>query len=153
MAALRKFNIHNRAERRAQEYNKEEIKITIAGEEKNVYQMIQEAREDTEIYPTLEKYGCLDKLGVDNDKMFEDMRELGKMNLRDIKEQQKKAMELWYKLPVETRNEFGNNHKEFMEKGEKWLKAKIDKANAEMQAQKLEENVVVKTEAVNNEQK
>ena len=54
---VKNFKINIERKRMAQDFNKEEITVTKAGKEINVYNFIQENREDTEIYPTLEKYG------------------------------------------------------------------------------------------------
>ena len=50
------------------------------------------------------------------------------MDLRNLHEQQKRAKELWENLPLEVRNEFHNDHLEFMQNGQKWLEDKIKAA-------------------------
>lgn len=112
--------------RKAQNFDKDNIFIEMKGQKINMYDMIQEAREDTEIYPTLEKYGCIEKLGMDPKKVYSDMKELSDItDLRQIYQAKEKADKLWESLPIEVREEFNNNAHEFMQNGEKWLQNKI----------------------------
>lgn len=109
-------------ERKAQDFNREEITIKKAGKEYNVYDAIQEAREDTEIYPTLEKYGCLDRMMLDKELTLADFKEYnGFADLRDYKQQQIKAKEMFYNLPLETRQHFNNDINQFIKDGEKYV--------------------------------
>lgn len=111
--------------RKAQTYDKDNIFVTIRGEKVNVYKMIQEAREDTEIIPTLEKYGCIEKLGFDPEKTYNNFVEI--TDLRDIYVAKEKADSMWENLPIEVRKVFNNNADEFMRNGEKWLKEQMAK--------------------------
>lgn len=88
-----------------------------------VYDAIQEAREDTEIYPTLEKYGCIEKLVMDTGKVYADFRAF--KDLKNMQDQQKAAMELWNSLPYDVRKEFNNNMHTFADNGEEYLKKKL----------------------------
>ena len=99
------------------------FKIKQRGQEFNLYDSIQEAREDTEIYPTLEKYGCLEKVPMDPNKVYADFRGLG--DLKDMKLQQIKAQEMWNALPWDIRKEFNNDKYLFAKDGEKYLQNKI----------------------------
>lgn len=128
------FNKLNSRTRMQQAFDKEKITVTKAGKEYNVYNFIQEGREDTEIYPTLEKYGCIDRMILNEKEVYEDMRNMG--NLRNRLDQIKEADNIWKNLPLEVRQEFGHSKREFVEKGEKWIKAKIDAENAKIAAQK-----------------
>lgn len=92
--------------------------VKMAGKEICWYDMIQEAREDTEIYPTLEKYGSLEKIPMDAKKTCADFTEY--KDLRSLKEQQIKANEMWTSLPWDIRAKFDNNIHTFIEKGEKF---------------------------------
>lgn len=138
--------------RHAQTFDKDNICLTKAGQTYNVYEAIQKAREDTEIYPTLDKYGCIDKLqlNIDNaEKFYQDIQEV--KDLRGVIDQQHKATALWEALPLEVRAEFGHSMNEFTQKGEQWLKNKIEsfkKANEEPKNQELPFE-----SEVNNEQK
>lgn len=110
--------------RKAQTYDKDNIFVTIRGEKVNVYDMIQEARKDTEIAQVLNDYGCIEKLGIDTKKTYDSLMQIN--DLRDIYEAKEKADKLWEQLPIEVRQEFNNNAHEFMKNGEQWLKAKIE---------------------------
>lgn len=78
--------------------------------------------------PTLEKYGCLDRMKIDDDVLYGDITELMKGGLRGIMEREQETEDLWNSLPWEYRQEFQNNKALFIENGEKWLKDRIEKA-------------------------
>lgn len=128
----------------AQTFDPEKNVIEKKGQKINLYDFIQENREDTEIYPTLEKYGCLDKIIVDKPRIFADFQEL--MGLRDMHDQERKAQTLWENLPIEVRKEFANDRLNFLQNGEKWLKDQI-------KAEKEKTQQVTKPTEVKNEQK
>ena len=115
--------------RKAQVYDKDNIFVEIRGQKVNVYEMIQEAREDTEITEVLKRYGCIERLGIDPKKTYDSLIEIN--DLRDIYEAKAKADKLWEQLPIEVRQEFNNNANEFMKNGEQWLKDKIAKETPE----------------------
>lgn len=121
----------------AQEFDPENIFIEKNGEKINVYQMIQENREDTEIEPTLKKYGCLTPMELKTEQVYADLRNI-KTNMRDILSQQQEAENLWNKLPRDVRENFGNSKRNFLENGETWLKTKIEAAKKE--AEQLKAN-------------
>lgn len=106
-------------------------KIVRAGQELDVREWIDTAREDTELYKVLEKYGCIDRMIVDKETVFTDMTNI--MDLRDSLEQMKQADKLWDSLPLDFRKEFLNDKKEFIKNGLNVLKKKID---AEKEAMK-----------------
>lgn len=110
-------------ERKSQTFDKSKISLTKAGKTYNVYDKIQEAREDTEIYPTLEKYGCIDRMMLDTKGVYADFTNF--KGLREIKEQQAEADRMFNNLPLETRKIFNNDKNVFIRDGEKWLKEKI----------------------------
>lgn len=115
--------------RMAQSFDKNSITLTKAGKTYNVYDKIQENREDTEIYPTLEKYGCIDRMMLDTQGVYADFQEF--KGLREMKDQQIKADEMFYSLPLDVRIQFQNDKNLFMRDGEKWIKSKIDEAKKE----------------------
>lgn len=108
-----------------QDYNIEEA-TEKAGEKYVYYDRIQEARQDTEIYPTLEKYGCLDPMIVNKEQMYLDLRGW-KTDARSLTEMTMKADEMWNKLPHDIKAKFENNRDLFMRDGEQWLKSEIEK--------------------------
>lgn len=97
-----------------------------AGEKYVYYDRIQKARQDTEIYPTLEKYGCLDPIMVNKEKLYMDLRGW-KTDARSLTEMTMKADEMWNQLPHDIKAKFENNRDLFMRDGEKWLKSEIEK--------------------------
>lgn len=103
-------------------------KLKRAGQILDVRSWIDEAREDTELYRTLEKYGCIDRMIVDKEQVFGDMTQI--MDLRDSLEQIKQADELWNSLPLDFRKEFLNDKNEFIKNGLEVLKKKIEKEKA-----------------------
>lgn len=90
-----------------------------------VYDAIQEARKDVEIYQTLEKYGSLDKIKMDPNKVFADFTQFG--TLADMKNQQIKANQMWSDLPFEVRKIFNNDVHTFLREGKGWIEKRIKK--------------------------
>lgn len=134
-------------ERKSQTFDKSKISLTKAGKTYNVYDKIQEAREDTEIYPTLEKYGCIDRMMLDTQGVYADFTSF--KGLREMKDQQKTADQMFYNLPLETRKIFNNDKNIFIRDGEKWLKDKI----AAEKAAKKDETPKIETPKVESEVK
>lgn len=110
--------------RYSESFDKEKIFITKAGKKMNVYDMIQEGREDTEIYPTLEKYGSIPEKMLDMNKTYADFTTFG--GLREIKDQQKQAEQMFYDLPHDVRKQFNNSINTFMKEGKQWVEKKIE---------------------------
>lgn len=117
-----------------------ERKITKAGKTYVVYDAIQAARADTEIYPTLEKYGCIDRLGIDNQKVYADITAFG--DLRSMHDQQIAAAKMWEELPWDIRKEFNNNIHTFLKEGKGWIEKRIE---AETPKQTVETTQPVET--------
>lgn len=130
-------------ERVQQHFDKDKIMLTKAGKTYNVYQAIQEAREDTEIMPTLLKYGCIDKLGMDPKAVYADITNI-QNNLRNVIDQQIEAEKLWESLPIETRMKYNNSTREFMERAPEDLKKQIEEI--EKQNKPIEQAVVTESE-------
>lgn len=110
-------------ERARQKFDAKKIFIEKSGKKINVYDMIQEAREDTEIYPTLEKYGCIDKMMLNREDVYADYTELQKLEgLRGIKDYEIKAKNMFYSLPTEVRKEFDNDINKFTRGADDFIK-------------------------------
>lgn len=131
----------------AQTFDPKKNVINKKGQKINLYDFIQENREDTELYPTLEKYGCIDKIIIDKPKVYAEFKQL--MGLREMHEQEKRANELWEALPFDIRKEFANDKLNFMQNGENWLKTKI----ADEQKAAKADQIQIKPTEVKNEQK
>lgn len=141
-----KFKFTTWRERKSQEFDREKITLTKAGKTFNVYDKIQEAREDTEIYPTLEKYGCIDRMMLDHKGIYDDFTKYGE--LRELKEQQAMANNMFYNLPLETRQKFNNDINVFMKDGEKYVKSLVD---ADIKKAEETKNIFGKTENTTKE--
>lgn len=94
------------------------------GKEIKIYDLIQNSNVDTEIYPTLKKYGCIEYLKMDKEKTYGDLTAI--KGLRDAIEIAQQGEKLFMGLPADIKSEFHNDPKEFINNGEKWLKDKID---------------------------
>lgn len=131
--------------RMAQAFDKDSITLTKAGKTFNVYDKIQENREDTEIYPTLEKYGCIDRMMLNTQGVYADFQEF--KGLREMKEQQIKADQMFNSLPIDVRLQFQNDKNLFMRDGEKWVKELIkaeEEKNKPFPSTETEENKTAK---------
>lgn len=129
------FKKHLNRVRRQKKFDKDEIHFIKCGKKINIYNLIQEGREDTEIYPTLEKYGCIDRMLLKGDALNEAYVDMtNAMDLRNSLDQMKAAENVWLNLPLETRREFNFNKHEFIENGLDWMRKKIDAEIAEKQS-------------------
>lgn len=121
------FKKHLNRVRRQKSFDKDEICFIKAGKKINIYNLIQEGRDDTEIYPTLEKYGCIDRLMLTGDKLKEAYGDMtNAMDLRNSLDQMKAAQEVWLNLPLEVRRDHNHNIHEFLENGMDYMKKKIE---------------------------
>lgn len=125
MATKIPFKVRGQREKIAQNYNLEKISFLRNGKPVNLYNYIQEQTEDTDIYKTLEKYGCLDTLELKTEQIFGEFNQC--MDLRDVYEQDQAFKNLWNSLPIKVREEFKNDRLLFMKNGEQWLKNQLEK--------------------------
>ena len=137
--SLKRFN---------QDFDKEKITLTKAGKTFNMYDFIQEGREDTEIMPTLEKYGCIPVQQVDSASMYQDFT--AAQDLRGVLDRKIAAENAFYNLPVEIRREFDHNIDNFMKNGEKYIKDRIAKEQAEKEQPVMPKNDNTNSGDVNN---
>lgn len=118
------FKFQKWREKKAQHFDKDNITLTKAGITYNVYDKIQEAREDTEIMATLIKYGCIEgHIKVDAGKLYDDFTKYS--DLRGVLEQKKAAENMFYNLPLDVRQSFNNNIDDFTKNGKEWLQNRI----------------------------
>lgn len=137
-----KFDNRKWRKRAQQSFDKENIFIEKNGKKINVYDMIQENREDTEIYPTLEKYGCIDKMMLNREDVYADYTKLQEMrDYRGIKDFENQAKNMFYNLPLEVRQEFDNDINKFTRGADEYV-AKLKKEDLK----KIEENQKPKLE-------
>lgn len=139
----------------AQNFDKTKIEITKAGKTYNVYDSIQAQREDTEIYPTLEKYGNLEKMERPANENLKTISEI--MTIGDLMIQDRKLQEFFEDLPSKERNKFDNNFYLFKKNGlsyyQKLAKEEIKKANELKKRQEEIKSKPIKVEVTNAETK
>lgn len=140
-----KFKKMTERKRAQMNFDREKITVKMAGKEINVYDFIQAGREDTEIYPVLEKYGCLDRIKRTDEELYQDVTAIQKLDgLRGMVEQQRKAQEMFESLPMETRKYFNNSLNDFSLHAQEYL---------QNLGEKIENSKPKETEVNNNEQK
>lgn len=118
-------------ERMSKAFDREKIHIIKCGQKINVYDAIQEANQDTDIYKTLEKYGSIDSMYDYNREKIQ-MEFDDYISLMDLQDKKIAADNMWLGLPAGVREKFQNNKEKFLQEGQKWLQ---DLADAEMQKQ------------------
>lgn len=110
----------------------------MAGKIMNVAEWIEAGREDTEIYPVLEKYGCIDKIKRTDEELYMDVTAIQKLDgLRGIMAHAKEAKEMFELLPVDIRKEFNNDINKFSREAPEWLKKLNEKINAKTEKENL----------------
>lgn len=140
-----------------QMYDKD-VKITKAGKTFKMYDSIQEANVDTDIYEVAHKYGmegsekeCAEAYMAKNlSQISEEMQNY--TDLRSVLDKKIAAQNMWQELPIDIRKQFNNDMNEFMDNGPKWIKNLVEKQKAE-EAKKTEEVKQPTIKGTNNEQK
>lgn len=133
------FNYMNKRKRMTQSFNKDEIHFIRAGQKINVYELIQNSGEDTDLYAIMDKYGvnsqeAIARAQMNTGQLYQDMLATNApTDLRDALQKIDRAETAWRQLPLSVRSEFNNSKAEFMNRGEKWLKVKIDAEKAKNQ--------------------
>lgn len=94
------------------------------GKEYDIQEYIEASRDDTEIIPTLEKYGCIDRMVVNAEGLYGDFTEYN--DLRTSLEKKKQIENMWNQLPTDVKNDFNNDMNEFIDRGMEWAKRKMD---------------------------
>lgn len=122
-------NFQDPRERKQQNFDRELIHVVKCGQKINVYDAIQAASEDTDIYETLEKYGCIDSMQKYNgEEIKQDYDDY--VSLQDLQERQIHANNMWAKLPAGVREKFHNNIYEFLNNAPEWLQKEEEKIKA-----------------------
>lgn len=104
----------------------EKTTILRGGKEIDLYNHIQEASEDTDLYKIQEKYHGLENAPLDLNEMQGEFTTA--ISYTDIYKQQQEVEKMWYNLPLKVRKEFNNDPREFVENGDKWIKEQIELA-------------------------
>lgn len=110
------------------------------GKEIDIQEYIEAGRDDTEIYPCLEKYGCLKPLERTPSEIFADCTEYN--DLRTTIEKGRKLKEIWANMPNHIKNKFNNDPNEFIDRGMDWAKKEMQK---EVEAKKTLETITKPT--------
>ena len=98
--------------------DRKRIKIRQNGRVVNLYGLIQSRNVDTEIYPTLYKYGSLKPLEINQEWLATGLQTLE--GIKDIDKLAKEAENLFLELPDEIQNLYGKSYAEFAkDKGQK----------------------------------
>lgn len=140
-----------RSEKFAQNFDKEKITITMKGKIFNLYDYIQAGREDTEIYPTLEKYGNLQVLERPAEEIIADFSE--NMDLRDLAEQDNRLRILFENLPLKEKQVFKNDFYKFKAEGLNYYTEKAKKEIAQQQQTQQQNVPPTNNDGGTNEQK
>lgn len=136
--------------RKQQNFDAKKIFIEKAGKKINMYDFIQESREDTEIYPTLEKYGCIDKMMLNREDVYTDYTELQKLGgLRGVKDFEIKAKNMFYNLPTEIRKEFDNDINKFTKGADDFIKKLKEEDEKKALQAKVKNETTTVNEAIN----
>lgn len=142
--AVKYRNAHERT--RAQQYfDTENIHIIKAGKKIIMQEYINANNEDAELIPTLEKYGCIDRIEKQNPADLKWGEENKNLCLTDALEAMKKAKELWKSLNEKTREFYKNDFETFAKNFEKdravaiQLKFDFEKKEAKEFAKQKEE--------------
>lgn len=145
-------------DRKAQKYDKEKITITKAGKTYNVYDSIQAANIDTDIYEVIQKYHCTESEAVQimNEKggeqgVFADIRALQNQikDIGDIQRVAEEAQNMFEALPAEIKKAAGNNLEDWYNEQKK----KAEKAAQAAQEAQAAQTTQEKNGVNNNETK
>lgn len=121
---FRKFGDRTSAQ---QFFDKTKIVITKYGKKINVYDAIQEANKNTDIYEVMHRYGESEQNAIERMKktaqaQYGDFTNAN--SLRNIQDKMIETRNIYNSLPRETKKEFNNNYYEFLQNGEKYFKEK-----------------------------
>lgn len=116
-------------------FDRKKIMLKKAGETYNVYDRIQAANVDVDIYETLEKYGMLptrenaaELLASRGEQIYGEM-----VNFEHPQEAIDRANETWETLPLEIREQFGHDKRRFIKEGPEWIKKGLKELLAKQQ--------------------
>ena len=93
------------------------------GKEYDIQEYIEASREDTEIIPCLEKYGCLKPMELNAQGLYGDFTKYN--DLRSTMEKKIQIENMWNQLDTKVKNEFNNDMNEFIDRGMEWAERKV----------------------------
>lgn len=103
--------------RKGESYCKEKILIRQYGRLVNLYKLIQSRNIDTEIYPTLKKYGSIKPMEITSEWITTGMNALN--SIKDIDELNRAAENEFLNLPTELQAKFDYNYAKFAQYAQK----------------------------------
>lgn len=116
------FDCLNHRQRKTFSFNPDEMFIEKAGKKINIQNWIDQNTDETNIYRMIEKYHGVENIEPKLGGIIGDLTEYN--GLKDILDKEKKAQNAWNDLPIEIRNQFGNNKYNFIKNGMTWAKNK-----------------------------
>lgn len=128
-----------RSDKFAQSFDRKKITLTKAGQTFNLYDYIQAQREDTEIYPTLEKYGNLEIISRPATEVFADVSDA--MDLRSLYDQDRRLNDIFEGLPLKEREYFNHDFYKFKENGLKYYEEKAKNEIKQKQTETEQKNI------------
>lgn len=131
------FRLPGERVRASQKFNRDAIHIVQKGQKLYLTELMEANREDTEVYPTLEKYGCIEKCCKQSPLEFGEQLNPDLMTAVEI---MRKGEEIWSSLNIKTREFYQNNKEKFIQNAHKDFLAEQEKMQKE--AQKIEQKEV-----------
>uniref|UniRef100_A0AAU8B2H9 Internal scaffolding protein n=1 Tax=Dulem virus 160 TaxID=3145637 RepID=A0AAU8B2H9_9VIRU len=131
------FRLPGERVRASQKFNRDAIHIIQKGQKLYLTELMEANREDTEVYPTLEKYGCIEKCCKQSPLEFGEQLNPDLMTAVEI---MRKGEEIWSSLNIKTREFYQNNKEKFIQNAHKDFLAEQEKMQKE--AQKIEQKEV-----------
>lgn len=116
------FNCLNQRVKKTQKFDPDNIFIEKAGKKINVQAWIDENTEECNIYKMIDKYHGVENIENKLGGIIGDLTEY--KDLKDILEKERHAQNTWNNLPLEIRNNFGNDKYKFIKDGMNWAKNK-----------------------------
>lgn len=118
-----------------------DLKVTKQGKTFKMYDAIQEANVDTDIYEVARKYGMvgaekecaetyMQKNLTELDEAFQEF-----MDMRSVLDKKIQAENMWNDLPIEIKRQFNNDVNEFMDNGPDWIKQQVELENQRLAQQ------------------
>lgn len=135
------FRLPGEHVRASQKFNRDTIHIVQKGQKIYLTELMEANREDTEIYPTLEKYGCIDKCCKQSALEYGEQLNPDLMEAVEIL---RKGEEIWNSLNVKTREFYNNDKEKFIQNAHKDFLAEQEKLQKQAQKNQEKEQKEVK---------
>uniref|UniRef100_A0AAU8AVU1 Internal scaffolding protein n=1 Tax=Dulem virus 150 TaxID=3145627 RepID=A0AAU8AVU1_9VIRU len=131
------FRLPGERVRASQKFNRDAIHIVQKGQKLYLTELMEANREDTEVYPTLEKYGCIEKCCKQSPLEFGEQLNPDLMTAVEI---MRKGEEIWSSLNIKTREFYENSKEKFIQNAHQDFLAEQEKM--QKKAQKIEQKEV-----------